>query len=351
MAMADEPIERKPGADGGAAGSAPAPETGPRPAGAAVETVQACATTEAGQPIVVNVQVPKRSNAPTVVLCVLVAIVALALGSCAFAGSTLVGGVGSMIGAVASSAVDDGVAGVAWEPSVAIVDMGDSIASDSGVTPRQMRETFAQIEADDNIRAVLVVCNSPGGEAAPSWDLSRIIADCSKPVVFSVSSMCASGAYMAASQADWIVAGPMSDVGAIGVYMQTYDASGLLDMLGISSETIKSADMKDMGSVTRPLTDEETAYLQDQVDTINRIFIDMVAEGRGVDPSEVEEWATGTTYLGDAALEMGMIDQVGTYGDALAKAAELGGLPEDCPTVQMGATSNDTALLDLLLGE
>ena len=155
---------------------------------------------------------------------------------------------------------------------------------------------------------------------------------------------------MVASQADWIVAGPMSDVGAIGVYMQAVDASGLLDKLGIDVQTIKSTDMKDMGSVSRSLTDDELAYLQERVDKTNEIFIDLVAEGRGVDASEVEEWANGATYLGQDALDMGMVDQLGTYDDALAKAAELGGLEEGCPTVSISVASSESGLIDLLLG-
>ena len=307
------------------------------------------ATTDSGQPIYVNVQAPKRSNAPIIVLCVLVGVLVLSLGSCAFAGSMLVGGAGSLMASVATSAVTDDSSGVAWAPSVAVIDFSGEIASGGQLDPRGVRDAFERAENDPNVKAIVLVCNSPGGEASPSWDISQTVASCTKPVVVSVASVCASGAYMAASQADWIVAGPMSDVGAIGVYMQAVDASGLFDKLGIDVQTIKSTDMKDMGSVSRPLTDEELTYLQERVDETNRIFIDLVAEGRGVDASEVEKWANGATYLGQDALDRGMVDQLGTYDDALAKAAELGGLEEGCPTVFISAASSEGGLIDLLL--
>lgn len=354
--MADEPRESRPAAEGQpVSGDAPTPESpenheNPGPSAGAPSVGTVSATAANGQPIYVNVQAPKRSNAPTVVLCVLVGILVLSLGSCAFAGSLLVGGMGSIMTSAATSVVADDSSGIAWAPSVAVIDFSGEIASGGSLDPRGVRNAFEQAESDPNVKAIVLLCNSPGGEASPSWDISQTVADCSKPVVVSVESMCASGAYMAASQADWIVAGPMSDIGAIGVYMQTVDASGLLDKLGVGVETIKSSDMKDMGSAARSLTDEERAYLQDQVDKINRIFIDMVAEGRGVETSEVEAWATGTTYMGQDALDMGLIDQLGTYDDALAKAAELGGLEEGCPTVVISARSNDDGLIDLLLG-
>lgn len=334
-----------PGDDAAGSGAAPRGDSACGGASNAGPAAQAAAAN--GQPIYVNVQAPKRSNAPIIVLCVLVGVLVLSLGSCAFAGSALVGGLGTFMTSAATNVVSDDSLGIAWEPSVAVIEFDGEISSGGAVTPQDMRDAFAQAESDPNIKSILLVCNSPGGEAAPSWDISQTVAACSKPVVVAVDSTCASGAYMVASQADWIVANPMSNVGAIGVYSQAIDASGLLDKIGVEVETIKSTEMKDMGSVSRSLTDEERAYLQEQVDDINEIFIDLVAQGRDIEVSEVEQWANGTTYLGQQALDMGMVDELGTYGDALAKAAELGGLSEDCPTVSIGASSDD--LIDMLL--
>ena len=127
----------------------------------------------------------------------------------------------------------------------------------------------------------------------------------------------------------WIIATDFSDVGAIGTIITTYDASGLLEKLGVDAQVIKSADMKDMGSYTRALTDEERELLQGLIDSLTSKFVERVAQGRGVPATTVQQWATGITYLGDEALEMGMIDQLGTYRDALDKALELGGVDKD----------------------
>lgn len=136
----------------------------------------------------------------------------------------------------------------------------------------------------------------------------------------------------------------MSEVGSIGTIIESYNVEGLLDKLGIEAQTIKSSSMKDMGSASRAMTDEERALLQDKVDRATDAFIEKVAAGRGEDVETVRGWATGATYFGTDALDKGLVDQIGTYDDALDKAAELGGL--DGQSYAIVSVDPEAGLLD-----
>ena len=185
--------------------------------------------------------------------------------------------------------------------------------------------------------------------------MAAYVRDFSKPVVVSSASMNCSAAYEISSQADYIFVNETTAIGAIGTIMQVTDLSGLMDMLGISVDNIASADSKDSSYGTRPLTDEERAYYQELVDTINETFIRNVAEGRGMSVDEVRALATGMQFAGSRAVENGLADEVGIYDAALDKAAELGGIEYDAyegapsyDVVQLTPSSADLgALMDL----
>lgn len=270
------------------------------------------------RPVVVNVEQRRMGRGLTAFIVVAVSLVLLGLVGCSASCAAMFGGVTAAV-APASSTDSSG-------PSVAVFHMDQGIGSTSGITPELVRSVVSRVENDPSIAALVVRVDCSGGGAAASQEIASYFAGCSKPVVFSVGSICASGAYMAASQADWVVAGPMSNVGAIGVIMSLYDLQGLYEKLGVDVEVVKSADSKDIGASYRSLTEEERAVLQEQVDEMNALFIAMVAQGRGVDEETARSWATGVACLGSDALEMGMIDEVGTYDDALNRAAELGGI-------------------------
>ena len=269
------------------------------------------------RPVVVNVEQRRMGRGLTAFIVVAVSVALLCFAGCSMAATAAFSGLA--LTPATSSAVAGG-------PQVAVFHMDAAISSTTGITPELVRSVVSRVENDPDIVALVVRTDCTGGGAAASEEVAAYIAGCSKPVVFSVGSFCASGAYMAASQSDWITAGPMSEVGSIGVIMTMYDLQGLYEKLGLDVEVVKSVDSKDLGAAYRPLTDEERAELQAKVDAINEMFIAMVAEGRGEPQATVEQWATGTTYLGGEALEMGLIDELGTYDDALAKAAELGGV-------------------------
>ena len=280
-----------------AASSGPAGPTGSPTPGTSPQAIPAQAI-PAPQPVVVRIEQPPQPRGLRglmIALIVLLSLVILTFGSCAAIGGLAVSGIGSAVssvGATGTAGVAGGATGLTTGPSVAVYHMEGTISGTSGVTPEAVRTALKQAEDDPNVKAVVLRVESGGGEAPASSEIADYVAACSKPVVVSVGGVCASGAYFAASQADWIVTTDIGQVGAIGTYMSAYDISGLLDKLGIEDQVIKSASMKDMGNASRPLTDEEKAYLADQVDAVTREFVSRVAQAA---TWTSRRWSSGPT--------------------------------------------------------
>lgn len=236
--------------------------------------------------------------------------------------------------------------------SVGVIDMMGTIQYDgSSCSPEGLRELLKDAEENPDIKAVVLRVDSGGGTATAGEEMAAYVRDFSKPIVVSSASMNCSAAYEISSQADYIYVNETTAIGAIGTIMQVQDISGLLDMLGINIENIASADSKDSSYGTRPLTDEERQYYQDLVDEINETFIQNVADGRGMSVEEVRELATGMQFAGKTSVENGIADEIGTYDDALGKAAELGGITgDDYEVVNLTSTSSDLSYLMDLLG-
>jgi len=194
------------------------------------------------------------------------------------------------------------------------------------VTPEEIMSQIDEAEANPGVKAILLRINSPGGSAAASQEIFEEIGKIEKPVVVSVSETCASGAYYIASAADKIIANRSSSVGSIGVIIQIPNYEDLYEKLGIKYTTIKEGKYKDVGSPDRPITSEELKLFEAQLEEVNKQFISDVAEARGMDIEKVEELATGWVFLGTEALELGLIDDIGNYKDAISAAAELGGI-------------------------
>ncbi len=222
-----------------------------------------------------------------------------------------------------------------------------SIISGQTVTPEEIIGELDEAEKNPNVKAILIRVNSPGGSAAASQEIFEEVKKAKKPVVVSVSDACASGAYYISSAADKIVANRSSSVGSIGVIMQVPNYEDLYEKLGVKYTTIKQGKYKDVGSPDRPLTSEEVRLLEVQLQEVYHQFISDVAESRNMDIKEVEKLATGWVFLGTEALELGLIDEIGNYKDAINIAAELGGI-EGEPNVIKKKISY--SLMDLLLG-
>lgn len=238
--------------------------------------------------------------------------------------------------------------------TVAVIPMDGTIAgSGSGasvITPEGFLKQLERAEADDNVKAIVLRVNSPGGTVAASEEIATYVRQATKPVVVSVGDVDASGAYMVSSQADRIIALPGSAVGSIGVIMEVPDASALLDKIGLQFQVITAGKYKDAGSPYRPLTLQEKAMLKGQIDQVYGQFIDIVARGRHLPRSQVETLATGWAWNGDEAKGLGLVDQTGTYKDALKVAAKLGGIKGEYKVDVYNETQPLGSLLSAILG-
>lgn len=208
-----------------------------------------------------------------------------------------------------------------------IAGTGDTLAGD--VTPEYFLDQMDQAAEDDSVKAILLRVDSPGGTVAASEEISAYVKASKKPVVVSIGDIGASGAYMVSSQADEIIAMPGSAVGSIGVISEIPNVSKLLGKVGVEFQVITAGKNKDTGSPFRPLTKEERNLIQGEVDEAYDQFIDIVASGRKMERSKVESLATGWVWSGAKAKELGLIDTIGTYDDALEAAAKRGGIEGD----------------------
>ncbi len=188
-----------------------------------------------------------------------------------------------------------------------------------------------QAVGDDNIAAIVLAIDSPGGEVTASDILYKAIAEAreKKPVVVSMGSMAASGGYYAAMGGSWILAHETTFTGSIGVIIQTFEYRNLLDKVGVAPRTFKSGAFKDMLSGTRPMTEEENAYVQRLIMQTYDIFVGIVARERKLPVADLRSGvADGRILTGKDALEAKLIDQIGGIDAAYAKARELGNAAE-----------------------
>ncbi|MBE0616526.1 MAG: signal peptide peptidase SppA [Proteobacteria bacterium] len=189
-------------------------------------------------------------------------------------------------------------------------------------------DALRDLTADDEIKAVVLRVESPGGVIAPSQEIHDQVARTvqKKPLVISMGALAASGGYYVSAPATKIVANPGTATGSIGVLIQLKEVHALFDKLGLRARVIKSGPFKDAGSPFREMTEEERAVFQGLIDDLFAQFVDAVAQGRGLSPEAVRNLADGRVYSGRQALELGLVDRLGGFWDAVALAAELGGL-------------------------
>ncbi|MHB1342209.1 MAG: signal peptide peptidase SppA [Coriobacteriia bacterium] len=221
--------------------------------------------------------------------------------------------------------------GVPLGDSIALLHLDGVIAGtgstvDGVITPEDFIYQLEEAEADPSVKAILIRADSPGGTVAASQEIAMAVERIDKPIVVSVGDMCASGAYMVASQCDEIVAAPGSSVGSIGVIMEIPNIDGLLDKLGVEFTVLAEGEFKDAGSPFRSITGTESAMFKEQMKMAYDQFIADVATGRDMDEDDVRELATGWVWLGTEAKDLGLIDTIGNYSDAVDRAAELGGI-------------------------
>lgn len=208
------------------------------------------------------------------------------------------------------------------------IGMGDG-GPDAETILRQVRK-FAD---DSGIKAVVVRIDSPGGSVGPSQEIHDEVKRLAekKPVVCSLGNVAASGGYYIAVGCPKIVAAAGTLTGSIGVISQFVNVKGLVERFDIKTETVKSGKLKDAGNPFRDMTPEDRAYWQALVDRVHGQFVGAVAEGRQLSRDEVKRIADGRVLTGDEAKELGLVDEIGNFYDAveLVKAeAKISGEPD-----------------------
>jgi protease-4 len=203
-----------------------------------------------------------------------------------------------------------------------------------------------------NVKAVVIRVDSPGGGVAASQEIYEAIkkfrAETKKKVVVSMASTAASGGYYISCAADRIFANPGTITGSIGVVAQWYDYSDLLRWAKMQSVVIKSGDLKDSGSGFRPMTDDEKVYFQSLIDDMHDQFVSAISESRDIPLEEIRLLADGRAYTGREAKENRLVDEIGTFQDAVEATAKMVGITGE-PKLLTPVKKRFSAL-DLLLG-
>jgi len=171
--------------------------------------------------------------------------------------------------------------------------------------------TINEAEKDDNIKAILLEIDSYGGSPVAGEEISDALKSAKKPTVALIRQAGDSAAYWSATGANIIFASKNSDVGGIGVTMSYLDAVEQNKKEGYTYNSLSSGKFKDTGSPDKPLTPEEVKLFMRDVNIIHQNFVKAVAENRKLDINKVEKMADGSTMLGEAALQNGLIDQIG----------------------------------------
>ncbi|HEU0075908.1 MAG TPA: signal peptide peptidase SppA [Dehalococcoidia bacterium] len=211
--------------------------------------------------------------------------------------------------------------------SVAVVEMEGAIGPRIKVA--EYVKLFRNLEMSESVRAVVLDIDSPGGSAPGSNYLYLAVKALAakKPVIAFIRGIGASGAYMLACPATKIVAIPSAIIGSIGVISMRPTIYDALERIGVQMSVTKSDRLKDMGSMFREATDEEKQKEQELVDDLYDQFLDIVAEGRGMDKARVKELATGEVHTARRCLELGLVDELGDLERAIDMAADLGNAP------------------------
>lgn len=209
--------------------------------------------------------------------------------------------------------------------SIAVVNIDGDITSADTIVAQ-----LARFNRDSSVKAIILHIDSPGGGAAASQEIYhevlRIRDQHKKPIVASIESVGASGAYYVASATDKIYANQASVVGSVGVIMEWTNYGSLLKWAKLKSEVIHAGALKDAGDPARPMTPQERVYFQGLVNNMYGQFVHDVAVGRHLPEATVRSIATGQVWTGEEALPMHLIDKIGGFRVALLATARSVGI-------------------------
>ncbi len=201
--------------------------------------------------------------------------------------------------------------------------------------------------ADPNVKAIVLRIDSPGGGVTGAAQIYEAILKVDKPIVVSMAATAASGGYYISAPADYIFARADTLTGSIGVISTFINAEEFLNELGVEATVIASGENKDFGSYFNDLSPEQEEIWRSITNELFDEFVRVIVEGRNMSESAVRELADGRVYSGSQALANGLVDELGDFDDAIAKAAELGGISGDPRIIEY---ERIPSFEDLLLG-
>lgn len=217
----------------------------------------------------------------------------------------------------------------------AVGDIVDGVVAmpsrESVIDAQKVCADLQDLAKDKDVKAVVLRVNSPGGSAYASEQIWHQVMELKKvkPVVVSMGSYAASGGYYISCPANWIVAEPNTLTGSIGIFGMFPDVSGLLrEKLGLKFDEVKTNKYALFGTRSRPFTADELSHLESYIDRGYKLFRQRVADGRRLKVDQVEQVAQGHVWLGQDALRIGLVDQLGGVEVALRKAAQLAKLTQ-----------------------
>ena len=274
-----------------------------------------------------NGRPPKKNNSWIPFVIIAAVVILLFISVFAFVLRMMTGGFMKKYGMYGTGTSDDDINYSV--PYIAVLGIDGTIQGDSGSELQTQSyhhswtlKKIKQLKSDSNNRALIMTVNTPGGGVYESDELYLAIKDykesTGRPVYSYMESQATSGGYYISAPCDKIIANRNCWTGSIGVTIGTlYNITGLLEKYGVKTVTIDSGPNKSMGSMTEELTEEQQEILQSLVDEAYEQFVGIVAEGRGMSVKEVKKIGDGRIYTAKQAKEIGLIDEVATYDEAV----------------------------------
>mgnify|MGYP002616515071 FL=1 len=208
------------------------------------------------------------------------------------------------------------------------IDGGSSASTDEGINSEKVIKDLRKLKDNENVKAVVLRVNSPGGSAYGSEQIWYAVNQLKKekPVIVSMGDYAASGGYYISCNADTIVAEPTTLTGSIGIFGMMPNAKGLTEKLGVSFDVVKTNPYADFGNLTRPMNDGEKGLMQMYVNNGYELFLTRCSDGRGISMEELDKIAQGRVWTGSTAKELGLVDELGGLDKALEIAIAKAGV-------------------------
>ncbi|KZB66614.1 peptidase [Thalassospira lucentensis] len=211
-------------------------------------------------------------------------------------------------------------------------------------------DALEQIEGDSDVAGLIVHINSPGGTMVGGealFESLRRIGE-TRPIVAEMGTVAASGGYMTAIAADYIIAHRGTVTGSIGVIFQSMNFTGTLEKLGVEPLTVKSGPLKAVPNPFEPTDDAARSAMESLISDMFGVFVDMVAERRGMDTETVRQLADGRVYTGRQAVANGLIDEIGGRREALRWLQDEMGVSPDAAVVPLEIDYPEDSLMTAL---